>query len=469
MRNLTLEELAALTATVRDRPGAEALYAVAEPQSFLFDDRAYGAAWVAALEKCAAWGLPEAYVEIGTKYNLGWGVAQSAELMLAYYKKAADAGHGDACYFYALQRAQYLGLEDAETETYLLRCLQLNAPKASDAALMLGRLYLTPEFAGFDVGRAVRTFELATERGAIDGFQDLSGLYYTLDAGVQDLAQAFHWVKLGAEAGQMNCQFNLGLALLRGIYDNPLDPARAEYWLKKCYDDHGYEKALTLLVDGYLDETIVPADPADQLKYVRLENDAAAAKSRAATRQEFSDLLDELPPKLAQEFDLLLRTDKLANLAERMEYLAKLKPHLNQYLGFVPNVMRSQWAVVLEFNQRSAPSDLPAQVSYTVGLEYEFGHREILLLNGPSDRLEGMNILNAFGRHVKAGNELDRHSDYSAEFAALNLPVPVRFRQLTRDEANEYGEAFHWYIRSFYAYLTGGSYHERLLVLDLAE
>jgi TPR repeat protein len=467
MEALKLEQITIEADALNSKLDAEKWFESARDFNFVFEDFETGKVWVSAMEKCANLGVTKAYIEIAIKYNMGWGVERSEQKMVDYYQKAADANDGEACYLFALNRSQYLNIEDALTEMYLLKAIELDYHAEGSVEEMLGIFYKNTDHEWFDFDAAANYLTLATEQGCINAYSQLSYLYYAEDFGNQDMETAFSILQEGAEAGQMNCQYNLGLAYLRGVYENEINTEQAEIWLQKCYDNHQYEKALTLLIDAYLEREIIPANPNDKDKYIQIENDLVDIQKRTDIRSNLRQFINDIPDDVKSKFAHLWQTDKLQNLSERLTYLNSNAPEYSNRFGYTVNVIKSTWAVVLEFNQLNFPKALPTQIFYSVGLEYEFEHQEIMILSDDMAQKKGMQIVNAFGDYVKAGNFIRTENDYSEQFKSLQFSKPIVFSELTWSEIEDYENAFHWYISDFYEYMSSDYHNPHLLVLDL--
>ncbi len=102
--------------------------------------------------------------------------------------------------------------------------------------------------------------------------------------------------------------------------------------------------------------------------------------------------------KDAKKLQALRQKDPEKNLVERWKRLITARPDFEASYGFVPMVLETGWAVV------AVPED---DVAYTVGLQYRFGQKD-LLISAPHLSLEAQKrLLNELGRNVLLGARIE--------------------------------------------------------------
>jgi TPR repeat protein len=150
----------------------------------------------------------------GLRFEFGWGVAQSIDKAMTWYRKAATAGHIVAQYNLAV-------------------CLAAAGDLASDTA-------------------AFSWFRNAAEEGCSAAQRELAACFERGRGVPKDVLQAAHWLECAAApgsdggAGDPEAQFLLGAALLSSCGGLGEDKQRAQHWLRGAALQ-GHIKAQTLI------------------------------------------------------------------------------------------------------------------------------------------------------------------------------------------------------------------------------
>ncbi|MEG2806223.1 tetratricopeptide repeat protein [Stenotrophomonas sp.] len=149
-----------------------------------------------------------------------------------------------------------------------------------EAQFHLAAAYLFGRGTAPDLARAIALFGQAAAQGDADAMRWLGDIhavggpinrYGRYPPGAQciavDLAQAAHWYRQAAEAGNRAAQEQLAIAYLAGLGVDP-DPAQAEHWLEAIGKERRAH-ALFYLADQYLYGAgeVVPKDLAKGARY----------------------------------------------------------------------------------------------------------------------------------------------------------------------------------------------------------
>ena len=157
------------------------------------------------------------------------------------------------------------------SETPVEELKNLGRDGNADAMLLLGEK-LIPEL-GIDSGatEALQWLEKAADAGKTQAWYDL-GFIYANDAGVkEDLPRAINYWKTGAEKGNADCQFSVGLVYQAGERipgGVKADPAEYAKWYKLAAEQNQQE-AIYHLAQLYLRGDGVKKDLVEAAKWFR--------------------------------------------------------------------------------------------------------------------------------------------------------------------------------------------------------
>ncbi len=132
------------------------------------------------IKKAADSNHPQALFELASYYELGLGVSKDYSLAIKYYKQAIKAG-------------------------------------ASAANFNLALLLINPEITNNNLAKARTLMKVLAERGDIEAQYSLALMYKDEMGNTHsDFTQSIDWLRLAANAGHTDAEFNLGLHYLKG-------------------------------------------------------------------------------------------------------------------------------------------------------------------------------------------------------------------------------------------------------------
>ncbi len=193
---------------------------------------------------------------------------------------------------------------------------------------------------------------------------------------------------------------------------------------------------------------------------------------------ELLQLITAIPDAKAEQFAALYESDKFENLVARKDYLFETDVDLALRFSFTSEMMMHDVCVVTERNQMLNPGETPHRAVFSIGLDYNFSHPEIVLINGflgeEESRFEETYayVVRQLAKQVKLGNTLSPNVDYSHLVDDVSLQVPVMFREATFGDLANWQMAFGFLLDDFYLYFTFNQHKiprnfKMPLVLDL--
>jgi TPR repeat protein len=168
--------------------------------------RNYRAMGLAELKTYAEANVPEAQLELASRYDAGRGVAKDSIEATTWYRKAAEAGSNDAT----------LALAD--------RLIEGTAAEQKEALSLYRRL---------------------AEQGNADAMCDVGASYQHGRGTLAEPAQALAWYTKAADAGSAEGQLRVGECQRDGIGTAP-NPAKAADFFKRAADKGNAEAAYAL-------------------------------------------------------------------------------------------------------------------------------------------------------------------------------------------------------------------------------
>ena len=268
------------------------------------------------LHLAATQGEANAQFKLGTLYESGEGVAESAAEAAKWYRKAASLGHVEAKYHLARLYATGQGVQENDAEA--MKWLRMSAEQGyapaqfnlsyrhnigkgvskdateaakwsreaadrghMDAQHCLGCMYHDGEGVQKDAAEAAKWFRRAAEQGRADSQFILGTMYYMGEGVRKDAAKSAKWTHKAAKQGHADAQFNLGIMYETGE-GVPQRAAEAMKWYRKAArQGHLESQGLTGITDtdenGSMDETVTdePTDPfeAPESEWITQETD----------------------------------------------------------------------------------------------------------------------------------------------------------------------------------------------------
>lgn len=156
-----------------------------------------------------------------------------------------------------------------------------------------------------------------------------------------------------------------------------------------------------------------------------------------------------IPESRKQYYRKLLHENPARNLVERYSlFCTEYTDFTRKRFSYVPQLMQRGWAPIVL-------SDEGMNYAFTIGLEYSFGHPEILIASPHRPARELAKMLEWFTDRVEVGMGLDASSDYVGELRRNpefgDLEGDAEFRIYEESDADNYpcGSLY-----SFYGYFA---------------
>lgn len=217
------------------RPDAPAPQASAPAAAFLQDTgwlplaRAGDAAALGQLKAAAEAGQPRALHELGS-YWLDKGAYGEA---YGWIRRAAEAGDPRAIYDLGVLLLNGVGVaqrDPALAQQYFVRAGARGFPSGYR---MAAEVALTGSGGKADTDAAQRWLRLAAEAGDVQAQSRLASLLARQARGADDMAEPVAWLRRAAEAGHAQSADQLGLLALAG-FGVPQDLAAARQWFEQA-------------------------------------------------------------------------------------------------------------------------------------------------------------------------------------------------------------------------------------------
>lgn len=288
---------------------AEAAYAMGT--TYRKSDPAEAFRWY---KQAAEQGHALAQAALGSMYDLGDAPGgRDKEESLRWYELAARQGVEDAQYLAGLQYLRGQGTAINCQKAFFW--LQKVAGKKANAAFQCAKICLknlVPE-PGADAGmRFLRQAAEQTLPEACTYYGSIlsSGAY----GQTADKLEGFRWIALGAQHGDAEGQYLLGISFRQGKM-LPKDPEKAVYWLQKAADQN-HPDALFQMGQSFRLGSGVRKDPPKALAYYQKALDR---RSRYASNAAFwcgvmySGNEDGIPQDYAKGMEFFRRGERLGN------------------------------------------------------------------------------------------------------------------------------------------------------------
>ena len=173
------------------------------------------------LRQAARQGAANAQFKLGTLYESGEGVAESAAEAVKWYRKAASLGHAEARYHLARLYATGKGVQESDAEA--MRWLRMSAEQGyAPAQFNLSYRHNIGKGVSKDATEAAKWTHKAAEQGHANAQFNLGIMYETGEGVPQRAAEAMKWYRKAARQGHLEAQG------LTGITDTGEDGSRDE-------------------------------------------------------------------------------------------------------------------------------------------------------------------------------------------------------------------------------------------------
>jgi len=230
--------------------------------------------------KAAEQGYAQGQINLGHMYKNGHGVAKDDEIAARWFRMAAEQGDADAQFIIAVMYFDGVGVakNDEKAAEWYRKCAEQGD---ANAQYQLGALY----FDGIGVAKndeiAARWFRMAAEQGDADAQYEI-GLCYSGGLGVtQNDEKAADWIRKAAEQGNAEAQYQLGFFYLHGegVVKNT---DKANEWFRKSAEQ----------------------GDADAIEYLQSINSTSSS-----TIDEFLNDEDDTTSDIDEDIDNVIRID----------------------------------------------------------------------------------------------------------------------------------------------------------------
>lgn len=192
--------------------------------------------------KAAEAGDADGMYALSVHYERGDGVTQDETEAMLWLRRAADAGHAKAQR--RLGEAFYWGDGvPKDLDLAFKWCLAAAQQGDAEAQYCVGLGYIKGEGTAVDEELATKYFRLAAEQGYVNAYIDIAKLLLKKSAS----SEALTWLKKGADAGDAECEYGLGLIYESG-YGGGVEPdvEQALFWYSNAAEK-GHKKAAEIL------------------------------------------------------------------------------------------------------------------------------------------------------------------------------------------------------------------------------
>lgn len=166
---------------------------------------------------------------LGKNYYIGDGVGVDADLGCDYYEAAAELGHPEAqyriatCYRIGLGRRKSI----AKAADWYEKAASQDLPVAQNS---LATIYLFETPQSNEYARAIELLVAASEAGDVMAPLTLGVAHFQGKALPKDQSKSMDYYRIAGERGNPSAQALLYHIHSEGLFGQPKDAARAEYW-----------------------------------------------------------------------------------------------------------------------------------------------------------------------------------------------------------------------------------------------
>lgn len=199
------------------------------------------------IQKAAEQGKAEAQLELARMYYGGWGVKKSASQAIQWMRKAAEQGNvaAEASLGDSYMNGRDVAQDCVEGEKWLRKAVDHGD---FDSASVLGMAY-DPSFEDSTLEKsydeAIKWYRLAANRGELNSFEFLEGIYKSDDFLPKNKAKATKWLLQAAEAGDVVAQYMIAAKYEDGE-DLSQDYVQAARWYKAAAEQYCPEAQLKM-------------------------------------------------------------------------------------------------------------------------------------------------------------------------------------------------------------------------------
>lgn len=156
-----------------------------------------------------------------------------------------------------------------------------------------------------------------------------------------------------------------------------------------------------------------------------------------------------IPEDRKQYYRRLLHENPGRNLFERYSlFCQEYTDFARKRLSYIPELMNKGWMPIVL-------SDEGMNYAFTIGLEYSFGHPEILIASPNRSARQLNRMLEWFAQRVEEGSRMETEADYGTELRHQpdfsDIESEAAFRHYEESDADNYPCG---YLYSFYGYFA---------------
>ncbi|NGZ77147.1 DUF4262 domain-containing protein [Saccharibacillus alkalitolerans] len=171
-----------------------------------------------------------------------------------------------------------------------------------------------------------------------------------------------------------------------------------------------------------------------------------------------------IPESRKQYYRTLLHENPGRNLIERYSlFCQEYTDFARRRLSYIPELMQRGWVPIVL-------SDEGMNYAFTIGLEYSFGHPEILIASPSRPARQLAQMIEWFAERVEFGHRFETGTDYARELRLqpdfYDLEGDAAFRTYGESDADNYPCG---YLYSFYGYFADRNLDNNKLPMIILE
>jgi uncharacterized protein len=239
-------------------------------------------------KKAAERGLAEAQIDLARCYATGYGVDQNYQIAFSYYLAAAQSNKPYAVYqvgAYLFAGRMGLSPNPAKAFDWFLKAAELND---GDGQAQVAYQYLLGVGVNQDLDKGIEWVIKAIQQKNTYGYYVMATACLKGLRVKQDGLKAYHYMKLAAEGGYPNAQYNLGIFLFAGqdfFSDMPKNFDEGLYWLEQAMvqGNHDAAEIMELFFEEKRNPKVISAKIRDKLHALLAIPKVASIEAKPST------------------------------------------------------------------------------------------------------------------------------------------------------------------------------------------
>ncbi|GGO05089.1 DUF4262 domain-containing protein [Saccharibacillus kuerlensis] len=172
----------------------------------------------------------------------------------------------------------------------------------------------------------------------------------------------------------------------------------------------------------------------------------------------------DIPENRKQYYQRLLHENPSRNLIERYSlFCQEYTDFARKRLSYIPDLMHRGWVPIVL-------SDEGMNYAFTIGLEYSFGHPEILIASPSRPARTLARMIEWFAERVEMGERFETSANYAEKLRRQpdfsDLEGEAAFRPYEESDADNYPCG---YLYSFYGYFADRKLENNKLPMNILE